>query len=246
MKSLRSKVAGMSLLLLATFALGYCVSRARAAGIPATGALTYSGILTNSDGTFVTGSQNLLIQLYTVATAGSAACASPATAVTLAAGAFQVPLGDDCTALVHANTDLWVDVLVNGASVGRSKLGAVPYAVEADHAQTATTATTATTAVTATALAAGPISGALTFASVAGSAITASSTPCAAVSGAIVDCTCPTGSFVVSGGGYGAAAGVFLRESEPTNTTHWRVTCANATADTLCGAYFLVCSRVGP
>ena len=40
-------------------------------------------------------------------------------------------------------------MLVDGTSIGRAKLGAVPYAVEADTAQTATTATTAASAAAA-------------------------------------------------------------------------------------------------
>jgi hypothetical protein len=50
---------------------------------------------------------------------------------TLVGGAFQVTLPDTCTAAVHANADLWVEVLVSGLAIGRTKLGAVPYAVVA-------------------------------------------------------------------------------------------------------------------
>ena len=242
MSKKRYLVAGASLLLTAAFALGYWVSGARASGIPAVGALTYSGTLTNSDGSFVTTQQNILVQFYTVATGGTAACTSQPTTVTPVAGTFQVPLGDDCTTLVRNNTDISDEILVGGAPVGRTKLGADPYAVEAAHAVSATTATTATTAQTATSLAAGPISTGLTYYQVLGNALTA---PCVSAGGGTVDCTCPTGTYVVSGGGW-SAVGQAVRENRPLSTTTWRVTCDNTTADVLCQGYDLICSRVGP
>ena len=238
---------GLALSLLAAFAFGYWVSRARAAGVPATAPLTYSGVLTDMNGTPLTGTKNILLQLYSVASAGTALCGSAPTSLTLVGGAFQVALADNCTAIVHSNSDLWVDVLVDGASIGRSKLGAVPYAIEADHAvsaTSATTATTATTAQTATTIAAGPIAGGLTVYTVPGNAIAA---PCAVAAGSVIDCTCPTGSFVVSGGGDGgSASGRFIRESRAITATTWRVTCSNVNADALCATYHLLCSRIGP
>jgi hypothetical protein len=237
---------GLTLSLLAAFAFGYLV-RARAAGVPATAPLIYSGVLTDMNGTPLTGTKNILLQLYSVATAGTALCNSAPAVVTLVGGAFQVALADNCTAVVHGNPDLWIDVLVDGASIGRAKLGAVPYAIEADHAVSATSATTATTAQTATTIAAGPVAGSLTVYTAAGSPAVAA--PCAAIIGtSVVDCTCPAGSFVVSGGGdAGSGTGHFIRESRATLPNVWRVTCATAAGpDALCATYHLLCSRIGP
>jgi hypothetical protein len=136
----KSKRIAVGLSLAATFAAGYWLNRARAAGIPATAPLTYSGTLTAGDGMALTGQRTIQVALHTQASGGSAACSSAAATVTLAAGTFQVSLGDACTAIVHANRDLWIDVLVDGTSLGRAKLGAVPYAVEADIATTAAAA----------------------------------------------------------------------------------------------------------
>lgn len=66
-------------------------------------------------------------------------------------GRFSIPLPDDCTTKVGSNAQVWVEVLVGPmantvASLGRAKLGAVPYAVEADHAVSASSAATAATA----------------------------------------------------------------------------------------------------
>jgi hypothetical protein len=121
----------LGLPLAATFAAGYLVSRARAAGIPASQPLAYSGVLTDTSGTPLTGSKNILVQFYDQPTAGNTQCTIGPMTVTLTAGAFSIALPDTCTAAVHASTDLWVDVFVDGNSLGRSKLGAVPYAVEA-------------------------------------------------------------------------------------------------------------------
>jgi hypothetical protein len=112
----------------------YLVGRARAAGVPTAQALTYSGILTDTAGTPLTGSQNIQITLWDMATAGTQQCSAGPTATMLTQGAFQVVLPAACTTAIHANGDLWVEVFVGGTSLGRTKLGAVPYAIEADHA----------------------------------------------------------------------------------------------------------------
>ena len=130
-------VAGISAIVAGAFAAGYWVSRAVAAGIPAAQTLTYSGVLTDTAGNPVASPQNIQVQLYDAATAGNLLCMVGQTGVVLTAGAFQIALPDTCTAAVHASPNVWVDVLVGGASVGRSKLGAVPYAVEADTASNA-------------------------------------------------------------------------------------------------------------
>jgi hypothetical protein len=249
----RFLVAGLSLSIAGAFGLGYWASHARAAGIPATAPLVYSGVLTDMNGTPLTGMQNILLQVYGAAAGGTALCGSAPASVMLVAGAFQVPLADNCTAIVHSTPDLWIDVLVGGASVGRAKLGAVPFAVEASHAVSADMATSAltagsaTTATTAANLAAGPIAGGLQVLTV-NNGTAAPTSPCAiSIGTAVVDCTCPDGTFVVSGGGdAGSGSGHFIRESRATTTNTWRVTCTSGTTDVLCVTYNVVCSHIGP
>ena len=62
------------------------------------------------------------------------ACSFGPSAVVLAAGTFQVVLPPECSTAIHGHGDLWLEVFVDGATLGRTKLGAVPYALEADHA----------------------------------------------------------------------------------------------------------------
>lgn len=143
-------IAGaLSLVLAAGVVAGYSIQRARAAGIPSMQPMTYSGVLTNDAGTPLTGPKNIQISVYNMATAGTLLCTVGPSAIALSNGGFQIPLPDTCTSAIHANPDAWIEVFVDGASLGRTKLGAVPYALEADHARAADSATNATNATTA-------------------------------------------------------------------------------------------------
>jgi hypothetical protein len=262
----KSLVLGIASLGLAS-GLGYAI-RAAASGIPSTNALSYAGVLEDSNGP-INGSHDIQVIFYDAATAGNNLCQSITAARSITDGHFSVQLPDACTTAVGANPNVWADVLVDGSDTGRTKIGAVPYAVEAKHtsnadiatnaavaayaadaghassADKATSANTATLAQTASALAAGPIGTGLTVFSMDG----AVNAPCAIASGyaAVVDCTCPSGTFIVSGGGAAnQGVGQFLRESRPTSATTWRVTCSSTTADVLCYSYNLTCSRLGP
>jgi hypothetical protein len=135
MKSRRLVVAGAACAAVLAVVSAYIVGRARAAGVPTMQPLTYSGILTDAAGTPLTGMQNIQLTLFDAATAGNQVCSAGPSGVTLASGgAFQVVLPAACTSAIHANPDLWIEVFVGGNSLGRTKIGAVPYAVEADHA----------------------------------------------------------------------------------------------------------------
>jgi hypothetical protein len=78
------------------------------------------------------------VELWTdgEAGAGKKVCEAVVETVELQAGRFQVAL-TDCDAEVKKNHNLWTEVRVDGASLGRTKLGAVPYAIEAAHATSA-------------------------------------------------------------------------------------------------------------
>ncbi len=117
-------------------ALGYVMGRARASGIPTSPpVMTYSGTLTDSAGTPLKEAKNIQIQFWDRQSGGSTpVCLTPSSSQPLVAGTFQVPLPDPCVAAVHANAELWAEVIVDGASLGRTKQAAVPYAIEADTA----------------------------------------------------------------------------------------------------------------
>jgi hypothetical protein len=134
-------VAGPVLVL----AAGFLGGRAWAGGIPAKGALTYSGVLQKQDGSPLSSpGHNLEIKLWsTGSTGGTALCSTivPAPEFTLdAGGRFSVQLNDTCTGAIGANPGAFVEIVLDGNTLGRTKLGAVPYAIEANHAATADSA----------------------------------------------------------------------------------------------------------
>ncbi|HEY4159756.1 MAG TPA: hypothetical protein VGM29_16710 [Polyangiaceae bacterium] len=113
------------------------VEHVRAAGIPTTGALTYSGLLQDGAAAPLTGATHTLeVKLWSASTAGTLLCdtGSPTGPTTLDGGRFSILLPDTCTTAIGTNPSAYSEVLLDGTSLGRSKLGAVPYAVEANHA----------------------------------------------------------------------------------------------------------------
>lgn len=126
-----------SSLALLTIVGGYALKRAYAEGIPASDTLTYAGVLTDANGLALSGSRTVKVQLWKQAAAGEEACPPATSSQPLVAGGFQVVLHADCTIAVHAYSDLWVEVTVDTSPMGRTKLGAVPYALEAQHASNA-------------------------------------------------------------------------------------------------------------
>jgi hypothetical protein len=134
-KDRRTRVAALLGALVVSAGIGYTVRAARASGVPSTGALVYTGILTDAAGAALSSPQNVGVAIYDAQSAGNKVCERAAQSTTLdPAGRFQVTMPDTCAAAVGANSDLWVEVTLGGNSLGRSKAGAVPYAIEANNA----------------------------------------------------------------------------------------------------------------
>lgn len=132
-------------------AAGFIGGRAWAGGIPTAGALTYSGVLQKVDGSPLTSTgHNLEIKLWSTGpTGGTALCDTtvPVPTFTLDnSGRFSVQLDNSCTGAIGANAGAWVEILLDGNTLNRTRLGAVPYAIEANHAVSADTATIAAAA----------------------------------------------------------------------------------------------------
>jgi len=129
-------------ILAATLGIGVAgtlvVQHVRAAGIPAESTLSYAGHLAAPDGTPVNGAKNIGLGVYSAATGGTRVCDVVSSQVVVTAGRFQIALPALCVSAIKANSDLWVEVQVDGGSIGRSKIGAVPYAIEAAEASAAT------------------------------------------------------------------------------------------------------------
>jgi hypothetical protein len=117
---------------------GYAVRAARADGIPDTNALTYAGTLENTDGSPITGAKELQVLIYDVAVGGSPLCFSEKVNQNVIAGRFDVAMPDSCATAVKGNANAWVEVTVDAKVIGRTKIGAVPFALEAGRAAGAT------------------------------------------------------------------------------------------------------------
>jgi len=144
----------------AIVAAAFVGGRAWAGGIPAAGALNYSGLLQDASGAPLSGTQYIEVKFWNDATASAAAnllCDTMTpTAIGLSNGRFSITLPDKCTTQVGSNIGIWTEVFVGPkvdavASLGRSKIGAVPFAVEANHAVSADSAASATGALKQTA-----------------------------------------------------------------------------------------------
>jgi hypothetical protein len=220
-------------------ALTLIVERVRAAGIPTSQALTYSGHLTKADGTKVNQMTSIALALFAQASGGDAICEAGGARVAVEDGDFQLPLPEACTAAVSANPDLWVDVVVEGVSVGRTKLGAVPYAIEADHAANAERAAYADIAGSAT------LSG---IASAVATEALFTITDCTYGDGH-TDCRCPENGAVLGGGACSSfdcvgETGVAL-SSAPADRRTWRIQCKNQAGAALeCTDAYATCLRV--
>lgn len=124
-------------LTLGVLALGYNVTRARANGIPSMQPLTYSGTL-EEGGAPVNGMRNVRLTIYDdemMSASTHIRCITPTTPTQVTNGRFQVVLDQTCTTAVRTTPDLWLEVEVSGAVLGRrTKLSAVPFAVESGRA----------------------------------------------------------------------------------------------------------------
>lgn len=130
--------AGCALLAL-TLLAGYGV-RVLAEGAPLQQPLFYSGNL-EADGALANGDFAIKLSLYASASGGKAVCTAEGT-VPVQNGRFRMD-ASTCVDAVAAEPDVWLAVSFTGpdgierAIEGRSKVGAVPYALQAQHAVTA-------------------------------------------------------------------------------------------------------------
>jgi len=127
----------------ATFVGGYGV-RVLAEGAPAEQPLFYSGVL-ESNGSLASGEHTITLELFDAQSGGNQLCAIER-ASEVVAGRFRID-ASECADAMRENADAWVAVSfvsddgVERTISGRSKVGAVPYALEADRAKTASAAT---------------------------------------------------------------------------------------------------------
>ncbi len=105
----------------------------RADGIPTVTPLIYRGYL-EEGGAPMSGPRMIGASLYSAERDGTELCPTATREVTVTAGRFEYALDDRCVAAVRNNRDAWLQLTVGSTVMPRTKLGAVPYAVEADRA----------------------------------------------------------------------------------------------------------------
>ncbi len=123
---------------LATTALcgtaAYMAGNARAQGIPQQEPLVYAGQLTDEDGEPSNGKFDIAVVLWKSATGASSderLCETAEPGVEVSGGHFRMVLDQDCFGSIADNANAWVEIRVDDESLGRTKVGAVPYAVTA-------------------------------------------------------------------------------------------------------------------
>lgn len=127
---------------LATFGTGYGV-RVLAEGAPVEQPLFYSGVL-ETNGELASGTHMIKLELFDAESGGNMGCSIERTAE-VEAGRFRID-ASECADPMRDNPEVWVAVSFTDANgvmraiPGRSKVGAVPYALEADHAKAASAA----------------------------------------------------------------------------------------------------------
>jgi hypothetical protein len=125
---------------------GFGLKTVLASGIPDTTPLYYSGTLTEN-GQLVNGQRAITVILWPDATTvGTPLCQTVASTTQVVSGRFRIALASPCKAVFNQYNNAWVEVVEGATSLGRAKVGAVPYAIEADHATSATNATNAANA----------------------------------------------------------------------------------------------------
>jgi len=105
-------------------------ARAWAAGVPSEG-LRYSGVLELPDGTAVTGTHAVYVVFWPAASEGELLCETGSSDVEVTRGHFSLALPEACVGAIHSTPDVFVEVRVDAVSLGRARIGAVPFALEA-------------------------------------------------------------------------------------------------------------------
>lgn len=217
----------LALGLLGLVSVAFLAGRSSAETSPSEGALAYSGVFESRDGEPLTGEHDIEVQLWTAAGQGEMLCTSDERAVELANGRFSVVLPEECEAAVRENPEVFVEVILDRTLLGRTKIGAVPYALTSERAHRADTISAQSLRV---------------------------STNCEFFEENTTDCWCDEGEAAISGGAcVGERCGlpnIVLVESRRADRDPriWRLACENDDGTrVLCESYqHALCLRVTP
>jgi microcystin-dependent protein len=139
-------------LLLLSSALGLVSAgyglHAYAEGAPTMKPLFYAGTL-EANGKLASGAHSITLTFFDAETAGNQVCLSETPNAPVESGRFRVELSADCLAKLQMQPDVWVSMLFAGPDGVphqlplRTKIGAVPFSMEAQHSVLASKAVNA-------------------------------------------------------------------------------------------------------
>jgi len=113
--------------------VSYWASTARALSVPKTTPLFYSGLLTDGSGKPLTATSAIVgLDIYDLQTGGNSKCSMAPASAQLTQGRFRIALSSTCVTVLQDNPDLWIEVTVGAAAMGRTKIGAMPYVLAPD------------------------------------------------------------------------------------------------------------------
>ena len=153
---MKSKSSRLLLVLVAGLALaaGYGL-HVLAEGAPTLKPLFYSGTL-EASGKLASGDHTITLTFFDAEMAGNAVCKSETVNAPVTAGRFRVEVSAECVAALKNQPDVWVGLKFAGPDGVpheiplRTKIGAVPFAMEAQHAVSASSAASAAGTLAAT------------------------------------------------------------------------------------------------
>jgi hypothetical protein len=99
----------------------------------------YTGYIEDREGVPVDGTLPFTLELYDRPTGGESLCRSGDSdaPIRIVAGYFRHRLTNECRDELRYERAVWVDLTIDGERFARYQIGAVPYALTADHATTA-------------------------------------------------------------------------------------------------------------
>jgi hypothetical protein len=136
--TLKKAHAKFGLGLVAMLGMGYGLARVQAEGVPRSQPLWYAGSVADSAGKALeTKNYDVTFGLYDrqdQQVGETASCAVVAKATRIVDGRFRIDVSE-CALALQRNPDLFAELAIDGGKpFARAKVGAVPFALEAEHA----------------------------------------------------------------------------------------------------------------
>ncbi|HET9955401.1 MAG TPA: hypothetical protein VFQ61_12890 [Polyangiaceae bacterium] len=138
------RASGLALLLVMAAGVAFVAGRSSAAGVPLKQPLTYSGSLFDDSGQPLSGKHEIVLRLLPTDSDDASPLCETTAQIEPIGGQFDVSLNAKCTAAFQNSPDVWLEAIVDSESMGRTKTGVVPYALEAQRAKVADLASAAT------------------------------------------------------------------------------------------------------